>query len=55
MRSVKRSECPNTRAEFITKWETSPIFRARCEAKGFKVVMGNVIFPNGKVASPLVK
>ena len=55
MRKLNRSECPNTRAEFVTKWNTSPIFKARAEYTGFKVMFNNVIFPNGKVATPAVK
>ena len=55
MRGIKREECPNTRVEFIAKWNTDPMFRARCEVKGFKVMFDNVILPNGKVATPTVK
>jgi hypothetical protein len=55
MRGVTRKECPNTRAEFVSKWNADPMFRARAEVKGFKVMFDNVIFPNGKVATPTVK
>ena len=55
MRGITRAECPNTRAEFVTKWKADPIFRARAEVKGFKVMFDNVIFPNGKVATPKIK
>ena len=55
MRGITRAECPNTRAEFVTKWKTDPMFRARAEVKGFKVMFDNAIFPNGKVATHTVK
>lgn len=55
MRGITRAECPNTRAEFVTKWNTDPMFRARAEVRGFKVMFNNVIFPNGKVATPKIK
>ena len=55
MRGITRAECPNTRVEFVTKWKADPIFRARAEVKGFKVICENVIFPNGKVATPKIK
>ena len=55
MKSLTRKECPNTRVEFVAKWNADPIFRAKAENKGFKVMFDNVIFPNGKVATPTVK
>ena len=55
MRSIKRNECPNTRAEFVEKWKTDNVFRARATAKGFKVMFDNVIFPDGRVATPAVR
>ena len=55
MRGITRAECPNTRAEFVAKWKADPIFRARAEIKGFKVMFDNVVFPDGKVATPRIK
>lgn len=55
MKNLTRSECPNTRTAFISKWESDNLFRSRAKQTGFNVVMGNVIFPNGKVATPKVR
>lgn len=55
MRSITRNECPNTRAEFVAKWNTDHVFRARATARGFKVMFDNVIFPDGRVATPAVR
>lgn len=55
MRSITRNECPNTRAEFVAKWNTDHVFRARATARGFKVMFDNVIFPDGRVATPTVR
>ena len=55
MRSITRNECPNTRAEFVTKWNTDHMFRARATARGFKVMFDNVIVPDGRVATPTVR
>ena len=55
MRRLNRTECPNTRVEFINKWNTDYVFRARAKGMGFAVLFDNVIFPNGKVATPRVK
>jgi len=52
---LTRNECPNTRAEFIKKWNTDGVFRTKAELMGFKVMFENVIFPNGKVADSKVK
>ena len=57
MKNLKltRNDCPNTRAEFIQKWNSDGVFRAKAELAGFKVMFDNVIFPNGKVADSKVK
>ena len=52
---LTRNECPNTRAEFIQKWNSDGVFRAKAQLAGFKVMFDNVIFPNGKVADSKVK
>ena len=57
MKNLKltRNECPNTRAEFIKKWNSDKLFRTKAELAGFKVMFENVIFPNGAVADSKVK
>ena len=52
MKNLKltRNEVPNTRVEFLKKWNTDTIFRCKAQVAGFKVVFDNVIFPNGKIA-----
>lgn len=57
MRNLKltRNDCPNTRVEFIKKWNSDGIFRAKAQLAGFKVMFDNVIFPNGMVADSKVK
>lgn len=52
---LTRNECPNTRAEFIKKWNSDASFRVKAELAGFRVVLDNVIFPNGTVADSKVK
>lgn len=52
---LNRNECPNTRAEFVRKWNSDASFRIKAELAGFKVICENVIFPNGKVADTRVK
>jgi hypothetical protein len=47
---LTRNEVPNTRVEFLKKWNTDTIFRCKAQVAGFKVVFDNVIFPNGKIA-----
>ena len=49
------AETPKTRKAFIEKFKSDHIFKARAEYTGFRVIGENVIFPNGKVASPRVK
>ena len=57
MKNLKltRNDCPNTRAEFVQKWNADGVFRAKAQLAGFKVICGNVIFPSGKVADTRVK
>lgn len=56
MKRLTREECPNTREEFIKKWNSDHIFRAKAQAMGFEVVFDNVIFPNRQfVADSKVK
>lgn len=52
---LNRNECPNTRAEFVRKWNSDVSFRVKAELAGFKVICENVVFPNGKVADTRVK
>lgn len=57
MKNLKltRNECPNTRAEFVRKWNSDASFRVKAELAGFKVICENVVFPDGKVADTRVK
>lgn len=57
MKNLKltRNECPNTRTEFVRKWNSDASFRVKAELAGFKVICENVIFPSGKVADTRVK
>ena len=56
MRRLNRNEVPNTRAEFVKKWNTDRVFRGRAMNMGFDVLFnGVVVFPNGKVAGLKVK
>jgi len=52
---LTRNECPNTRTEFVQKWNNDATFRVKAELAGFKVICDNVIFPDGKVADTRVK
>lgn len=53
---LERNEVPNTRAEFIRKWNADVSFRVRAELAGFRVLFGeNVVLPNGKIADRRVK
>lgn len=52
---LTRAEVPNTRAEFIQKWNADAVFRAKAELAGFKVLFDNVVLPTGKVADRRVK
>ena len=51
---LTRNECPNTRAEFVRKWNSDASFRVKAELAGFRVICENVIFPDGKVADTRV-
>ena len=51
---LTRNDCPNTRAEFIQKWNSDKLFRTKAELAGFRVVFENVVFPSGKVADTRV-
>lgn len=51
---LNRAECPNTRKEFVQKWNSDGCFRAKAQLAGFRVICGNVIFPNGKIADSRV-
>ena len=57
MKNLKltRNDCPNTRAEFVRKWNTDGVFRAKAQLAGFRVIAENVIFPSGKVADTRVR
>lgn len=55
MRRLNRNEVPNTRVEFIRKWNTDHVFRNRAMNMGFKVAFDCVIFPNGMVANKDIK
>lgn len=55
MKRLTREECPNTRAEFVKKWNSDHIFRAKAQQMGFEVIFDNVKFPNGSVADTKVK
>ena len=46
MKRLTRNECPNTRTEFLAKWNSDHIFRTKAQQMGFEVVFDNVIFPN---------
>ena len=47
--------CPKTRKEFISKYNTDRVFRNWAKVFGFSVLGENVIFPNGDVAGRHVK
>ena len=55
MTKLTYAETPKTRAEFVKKFNTDHIFRARAEYTGFCVIGENVLMPSGKVASAKVK
>lgn len=55
MRRLNRNEVPNTRAEFIAKWNSDRMFKARAKNMGFKVLFNAVVLPNGMVAGVHVK
>lgn len=47
--------CPKTRKEFISKYNTDRVFRNWAQVFGFNVLGENVIFPTGVVANCHVK
>ena len=55
MKRLTFAECPKTRVEFVNKWNSDHVFRAKAQAMGFNVLFGSVVFPNGKVAGRNVK
>ena len=57
MKNLKltRNDCPNTRAEFVSKWNSDGAFKVKAQLAGFRVIADNVIFPSGKVATTRVK
>lgn len=55
MTKLTFTETPKTRAEFVKKFRTDHIFRARAQYTGFSVIGENVVLPNGKVAPPTVR
>lgn len=56
MRRLNRNEVPNTRAEFVKKWNADRTFRSRAMNMGFDVLFnGNVVFPDGRIAGLRVK
>lgn len=54
MMKLTINDCPKTRTAFVEKWKNDYVFRSKAKMAGFSVVMENVIFPNGKVATPKV-
>ena len=55
MTKLTFAETPKTRTEFVKRFRTDHVFRARAQYTGFSVIGENVILPNGKVAPPTVK
>ena len=55
MKRLTRDEFPNTRKEFLKRWNDDHVFRARAINMGFTVIGENVIFPDGQVANHTVK
>lgn len=55
MRRLTMSELPKTRTDFVRKWNTDHVFRARALNMGFNVVFDCVFLPNGMVADKSVK
>ena len=49
------AQCPKTRAEFVSKYNTDRFFRNWAKVFGFTVIGENVMFPTGKVANHTVK
>ena len=56
MKRLTFEECPKTKADFIRKWNSDRVFRARAQYTGFDILFGtNVVFPDGKIAGAKVK
>jgi len=55
MRKLATNEIPKTRTEFVQKWRTDRIFKARAQYSGFNVLFDCVVLPSGKVAGMNVK
>lgn len=55
MKRLTVAEAPKTRAEFVQKYNSDNVFRSRAQAVGITVVMGNVLFPTGRVATPKMR
>lgn len=56
MRKLTFEETPKTRKDFIAKWNTDHVFRARAEYTGFTVLCGACVqLPNGMIAGAKVK
>lgn len=55
MRRLTMNEFPKTRVEFLKKWNSDHVFRARAINMGFNVIFDHVFFPNGMVADKNVK
>lgn len=56
MKKLTFAECPKTRKDFIEKFNSDRVFRARAEYTGFQVLCGTAVkLPNGKIAGATVK
>ena len=56
MRKLTFAECPKTRKDFVEKFNTDRVFRARAQYTGFSVLFGGaVVMPNGMIAGTKVK
>lgn len=56
MKKLTFAECPKTRKEFVEKFNSDRVFRARAQYTGFNVLCGGVVvLPDGKVAGVKVK
>ena len=56
MKKLTLAECPKTRADFVKKYNSDHVVRARAQFTGFSVLCGGaVVLPTGKVAGVKVK
>jgi hypothetical protein len=56
MKKLTFAECPKTRKDFIEKFNSDRVFRARAEYTGFQVLCGTAVkLPNGKIAGATAK